>query len=74
MILVGLLCFINFIRDTEFSVFNSIQFLASNLKTVISQRDIGDFPGNAVDRNPPASSGDTGSLSGLGRRHMLQSS
>ena len=28
------------------------------------------FPGGTVDRNPPASAGDTGSIPGLGRFHM----
>ena len=32
-----------------------------------------DFPGGAVVKNPPASAGDTGSSSGLGRSHMPQS-
>ena len=32
-----------------------------------------DFPGGTVGKNPPASAGDTGSIPGLGRSHMLQS-
>ena len=32
-----------------------------------------DFPGGTVDKNPPASAGDTGSIPGLGRFHLLQS-
>ena len=32
-----------------------------------------DFPGGTVDRNPPASAGDTGSICGPGRFHMPQS-
>ena len=32
-----------------------------------------DFPGGAVVKNPPASGGDVGSISGPGRSHMLQS-
>ena len=31
------------------------------------------FPGGAVVKNPPANAGDTGSIPGLGRSHMLQS-
>ena len=31
------------------------------------------FPGGAVDKNLPAKAGDTGSIPGLGRSHMLQS-
>ena len=34
---------------------------------------IGDFPGGAVVKNPPASAGDTGSTPGLGRSHILLS-
>ena len=33
-----------------------------------------DFPGGAVDKNPPAYAGDTGSIPGPGRSHMLQGS
>ena len=32
-----------------------------------------DFPGGAMVKNPPASAGDVGSISGLGRSHMPQS-
>ena len=32
------------------------------------------FPGDTVDKNLPASAGDTGSTPGLGRFHMRQSS
>ena len=32
-----------------------------------------DFPGGTVDKNLPASAGDTGSFPGPGRYHMLQS-
>ena len=32
------------------------------------------FPGGAVVENPPANAGDTGSIPGPGRSHMLQSS
>ena len=31
----------------------------------------GDFPHGAVDKNPPASAGDTGSIPGPERPHML---
>ena len=30
-----------------------------------------DFPGGTVVKNPPANAGDTGSIPGLGRSHML---
>ena len=32
-----------------------------------------DFPGGAVVKNPPANAGDTGSIPGPGRSHMLRS-
>ena len=35
-------------------------------------RKDGDFPGSPVIRNPPANTGDTGSIPGLGRFHMLR--
>ena len=35
-----------------------------------SKTVIADFPGGAVDRNPPANAGDMGSIPGLGRFHM----
>ena len=34
---------------------------------------LGDFPGGAVVKNPPANAGDTGSSPGLGRSHMPRS-
>ena len=41
---------------------------------VFSEIAFQDFPGDAVDRNPPADTGDGGSISGPGRSHMPQSS
>ena len=32
-----------------------------------------DFPGGTVGKNPPANAGDTGSIPGPGRFHMVQS-
>ena len=34
---------------------------------------IRDFPGGTVVKNPPANAGDTGSIPGPGRSHMLWS-
>ena len=31
-----------------------------------------DFPGGTVDKDPPATAGDTGSILGLGPSHMLR--
>ena len=31
-----------------------------------------DFPGDAVDKNLPANAGDTGSIPGLGKVHVLE--
>ena len=45
--------------------YNLIYFLYVNL--------ISDFPGGAVDKNPPANAEDMGSIPGLGRSHMPQS-
>jgi len=33
-----------------------------------------DFPGSIVDKNPPANAGNSSSIPGPGRSHMLQSS
>ena len=37
------------------------------------QNTLMDFPGGAVDKNPPANAGDTGLMSGPGRFHGLWS-
>ena len=37
-----------------------------------NKKDLG-FPGGAVVKNPPANAGDTGSIPGPVRSHMLQS-
>ena len=39
-----------------------------------SKKEWRGFPGGSVVKNPPASARDTGSVSGLGRPHMLRSS
>ena len=40
---------------------------------VIDLRElIEDFPGGLAAKNPPASTGDTGSIPSLGRSHMMQ--
>ena len=36
-------------------------------------RQISGFPGGSVVKNPPANAGNTGSILGLGRSHMVQS-
>ena len=50
---------------SEFTVFICPSFILKH-----GQRD---FPGGAVVKNPPANAGDTGSIPGPGRPHMLQS-
>ena len=40
------------------------------LHTAIKSVAVNYFPRGAVDRNPPANVGDTGSIPGLGRFHM----
>ena len=39
----------------------------------LSKLHRGDFPGGAVVKNPPANTGHTGSIPGLGITHMLRS-
>ena len=36
-------------------------------------KQLWDFPGGAVVKNPPANAGDVSSISGLGRSHMPRS-
>ena len=57
----SMICF-NFIGDT-IVIASCFVFL----------RKVGDFPGGALVRNPPANAGDTGSCPGLGRSHMPRS-
>ena len=44
-----------------------------NKKSNFLKRNLRDFPGGAVVKNPPANAGDTGSSPGPGRFHMPQS-
>ena len=39
----------------------------------IIKSDYRDFPGGSAVKNPPANAGDTGSITGPGRSHMLRS-
>ena len=39
----------------------------------LKKKDIRDFPGGTVVKNPPANAGDMGLIPGLGRSHMPQS-
>ena len=39
----------------------------------VTLKKVGDFPGGTVDRNPPANAGDTSSIPGPERFHMLWS-
>ena len=41
--------------------------------SIFLKKELRDFPGGAVVKNPPANAGDTGSSSGLGRSHMPRS-
>ena len=38
-----------------------------------TEEEIEDFPGGAVDENPPTNAGDMGLILGLGRFHVLRS-
>ena len=42
-------------------------------KKIFFKQSVRDFPGGTVVKNPPANAGDTGSIPGLGRFHMLRS-
>ena len=45
--------------------------LSYSISKILVSRD---FPGGTVDRNSPCNAGDTGSIPGPGKVHMLQSS
>ena len=47
--------------------------LAAGAQGSSKNQRVGDFPGGAVVKNLPANAGDTGSIPGPGRSHMLQS-
>ena len=46
---------------------------SSKMDEIINLKEYRGFPGGAVDKNPPANAGDTGSSPGLGRSHMPRS-
>ena len=54
---------------------SEVSKVTNQLKAVwmVKSSDSRDFPGGALDKNPPANAGDMGSNPGLGRSHMLQS-
>ena len=43
------------------------------IANLLDKKEVENFPGGAVDKNPPASAGDTGSITGAGSSHMPQS-
>ena len=47
--------------------------IIDNLSSQFTQQFVPGCPGGRVKRNPPASAGDTGSIPGVGRWHMLLS-
>ena len=50
---------------------NSLSFSTSTIRAHVCRKGFPrNFPGDPVVENPPASSGDTGSIPGLGRSHM----
>ena len=51
-----------------------INLLNTSDEAAKGKRHIMHFPGGAVVKNPPANAGDTGSIPGPGRSHMLWSS
>ena len=61
------------------SIFIPLKIVVNSIKHIFIIKKIlkeltWDFPGGTVDKNPPADAGDTGSIPGPGRFHMLQSS
>ena len=48
----------------------SVNKTKRKLKDLIHLKCLEDFPGGAVDKNPPANTGDMGSIPGQGRSHM----
>ena len=58
MFIVCLVYYLLLVLSTTFILFKEI---------------LGDFPGGAVVKNPPANAGDTGSIPGPGISHMPQS-
>ena len=52
---------------------NKSGFLSECLSVSVLKKSLQDFPGGPVVKNLPANAGDTGSIPGLGRSHMLQS-
>ena len=57
------------LEGTEIMLEN-LSFLRKHIDLLSWQ---GDFPGGAVDKNPPADAGNTGLIPGPGRFHMLWS-
>ena len=52
----------------EYTLNQSLQDLRGKSENKIEQQ--GDFPGDAVVKNPPANAGDAGLIPDLGRSHM----
>ena len=50
-----------------------LHFKNDNIESPCQNRFLGDFPGGAVVKNPPAHAGNTGSSPGPGRSHMPRS-
>ena len=49
------------------------EIIDQNFETAIKDNWGRGFPGGSVDKNLPANAGDTGSIPGPGRSHMLRS-
>ena len=61
-------------QGSSYTAFYFFQKLSlTTLSLQFTQRFVPGCPGSTAKRNPPASAGDTGSIPGLGRRHMLLS-
>ena len=59
--------------NLNFFIYKMGYIIASCFLELFKVYSIGDFPGGAVVKNPPANAGDTGSSPGPGRSHMPRS-
>ena len=53
---------------------NFVMYILPEFKNIFLKREAVDFPGSTVEKNPLVNSGDTGSIPGPGRFHLLRRS
>ena len=61
-------------EDTNIPIFDRAGNKPRDIKELSQDHTARDFPGGPVVKNPPASTGDTGSIPGPGRSHIPQGS